>query len=163
MFRALGTEYLGRTDLVQVPPTETRALPEPPKGIATQTGHQLGLEEAKMEDDIDAQSRAAAFVDAEIIDITDSSPTAAATPVAAPTRKPASQDSANGTSAGATTGQAAAQATTVMAVDAQTSSVQAALAANMGDAPLCDTCGHITVRNGSCYRCMNCGDSKGCS
>ena len=47
--------------------------------------------------------------------------------------------------------------------DVQTSSVQAALAANMGDAPLCDTCGHITVRNGSCYRCMNCGDSKGCS
>jgi ribonucleoside-diphosphate reductase alpha chain len=71
---------------------------------------------------------------------------------------------ANGTSAGATNGKPAAQATAVMAsTDAQTSSVQAALAANMGDAPLCDTCGHITVRNGSCYRCMNCGDSKGCS
>jgi ribonucleoside-diphosphate reductase alpha chain len=33
----------------------------------------------------------------------------------------------------------------------------------MGDAPLCDTCGHITVRNGSCYRCLNCGNSMGCS
>jgi ribonucleoside-diphosphate reductase alpha chain len=47
--------------------------------------------------------------------------------------------------------------------DVQTMSVQTALASNMGDAPLCDTCGHITVRNGSCYRCLNCGDSKGCS
>ncbi len=33
----------------------------------------------------------------------------------------------------------------------------------MGDAPFCDTCGHITVRNGSCYRCLNCGNSMGCS
>ena len=33
----------------------------------------------------------------------------------------------------------------------------------MGDAPPCDTCGHTTVRNGSCYRCMNCGASMGCS
>ncbi|NNC91907.1 MAG: vitamin B12-dependent ribonucleotide reductase, partial [Acidimicrobiia bacterium] len=160
VFRALGMEYLGRNDLVQVPPTETRALPEPPKGIATQTGQQLGLEEAKMEDDIAVQSRAAAFVDAEVVDITDSSPTeAASTPVATPTIK----QPTNGTSAGATNGEPAAQATAVIASDAQTSSVQAALASNMGDAPLCDTCGHITVRNGSCYRCMNCGDSKGCS
>ena len=33
----------------------------------------------------------------------------------------------------------------------------------MGDAPMCDKCGHITVRNGACYRCLNCGNSKGCS
>lgn len=33
----------------------------------------------------------------------------------------------------------------------------------MGDAPPCDTCGHTTVRNGSCYRCLNCGASMGCS
>jgi ribonucleoside-diphosphate reductase alpha chain len=33
----------------------------------------------------------------------------------------------------------------------------------MGDAPVCDNCGHITVRNGSCYRCLNCGNSLGCS
>jgi ribonucleoside-diphosphate reductase alpha chain len=33
----------------------------------------------------------------------------------------------------------------------------------MGDAPPCDSCGHTTVRNGSCYRCMNCGNSMGCS
>jgi ribonucleoside-diphosphate reductase alpha chain len=32
-----------------------------------------------------------------------------------------------------------------------------------GDAPLCSTCGHITIRNGTCYKCMNCGTSMGCS
>ena len=33
----------------------------------------------------------------------------------------------------------------------------------MGDAPFCDTCGHTTVRNGTCYKCVNCGNSMGCS
>ncbi len=33
----------------------------------------------------------------------------------------------------------------------------------MGDAPICDQCGHITVRNGACYKCINCGNSMGCS
>ena len=33
----------------------------------------------------------------------------------------------------------------------------------MGDAPICDICGHITVRNGACYKCLNCGNSLGCS
>ncbi|MEM8610075.1 MAG: vitamin B12-dependent ribonucleotide reductase [Myxococcota bacterium] len=33
----------------------------------------------------------------------------------------------------------------------------------MGDAPMCDKCGHITVRNGACYKCLNCGNSMGCS
>ncbi|GAI29178.1 unnamed protein product, partial [marine sediment metagenome] len=31
------------------------------------------------------------------------------------------------------------------------------------DAPACDICGAITVRNGMCYRCYNCGNSMGCS
>ncbi len=34
---------------------------------------------------------------------------------------------------------------------------------NQEDAPACDRCGHITVRNGACYRCANCGNSMGCS
>jgi len=32
-----------------------------------------------------------------------------------------------------------------------------------GDAPFCDHCGHITIRNGTCFRCLNCGNSMGCS
>jgi ribonucleoside-diphosphate reductase alpha chain len=31
------------------------------------------------------------------------------------------------------------------------------------DAPACDVCGSICVRNGTCYRCFNCGNSMGCS
>lgn len=32
-----------------------------------------------------------------------------------------------------------------------------------GDAPPCDVCGTITVRSGTCYKCLNCGASMGCS
>ncbi len=31
------------------------------------------------------------------------------------------------------------------------------------DAPSCDNCGMIMVRNGSCYKCLNCGSTSGCS
>jgi ribonucleoside-diphosphate reductase alpha chain len=37
------------------------------------------------------------------------------------------------------------------------------LATMMGDAPFCDICGHLTIRNGACYKCLNCGNSMGCS
>jgi ribonucleoside-diphosphate reductase alpha chain len=39
----------------------------------------------------------------------------------------------------------------------------AMLAKFPGDAPICDQCGHITIRNGTCYKCLNCGNSLGCS
>ena len=48
-------------------------------------------------------------------------------------------------------------------------SVQTALAGAehlsglMGDAPVCPSCGHMTVRNGPCYVCLTCGDTTGCS
>jgi len=38
-----------------------------------------------------------------------------------------------------------------------------ALKENMGDAPACSNCGHMTIRNGSCYVCLTCGDTTGCS
>jgi ribonucleoside-diphosphate reductase alpha chain len=31
------------------------------------------------------------------------------------------------------------------------------------DAPACPDCGAITVRSGSCYKCLNCGATTGCS
>jgi ribonucleoside-diphosphate reductase alpha chain len=34
---------------------------------------------------------------------------------------------------------------------------------NQADAPPCPDCGSIMVRNGSCYKCMNCGATSGCS
>src|ERR1022692_3470670 len=54
--------------------------------------------------------------------------------------------------------------------------IQAAIAANgtdpvvalgeliqMGDAPACNVCGSLRVRSGTCYRCMTCGGTSGCS
>jgi ribonucleoside-diphosphate reductase alpha chain len=34
---------------------------------------------------------------------------------------------------------------------------------DMGDAPSCSVCGAIMTRNGSCYRCGECGSTSGCS
>jgi ribonucleoside-diphosphate reductase alpha chain len=34
---------------------------------------------------------------------------------------------------------------------------------NQADAPACTECGSITVRNGFCYKCPNCGATSGCS
>ena len=45
----------------------------------------------------------------------------------------------------------------------QQSSLSQATAQMQGDAPACSKCGQITVRNGTCYKCLNCGESLGCS
>ncbi len=41
--------------------------------------------------------------------------------------------------------------------------VTAAAKSMQSDAPACSTCGHITIRSGTCYKCLNCGTSMGCS
>lgn len=41
--------------------------------------------------------------------------------------------------------------------------LQEALKSFMKDAPPCPKCGHIAVRNGACFKCLNCGESLGCS
>ncbi len=43
------------------------------------------------------------------------------------------------------------------------SSTQEYMKTMQSDAPACNTCGHITVRSGTCYKCLNCGNSMGCS
>lgn len=63
----------------------------------------------------------------------------------------------------ASTSSVADQATLPTLVEETTDQMDAALGSMDGDAPACPTCGHITVRNGACYKCLNCGDSLGCS
>ena len=41
--------------------------------------------------------------------------------------------------------------------------VNAAAKSMQSDAPSCNVCGHITIRSGTCYKCLNCGNSLGCS
>jgi ribonucleoside-diphosphate reductase alpha chain len=135
VFRALGVEYLHRDDLAQVPPSREGELPEPKSGIAAEAGIQLDLTDAAAEQDVDAVADAVKFTDG---------------PVTAP--------SSNGGSR-----QTVKVAATPASTDAGTVSMNAALGDMMGDAPLCDTCGHITIRSGSCYKCLNCGGTTGCS
>ena len=99
VFRALGLEYLDRTDIVQVPPKDKQqvepvAVEEKPKPAA---------------------------------------PVQQVEPVA------------------------------VEGTENSVATVQEVLGDMMGDAPACPDCGHITIRNGSCYKCLNCGNSLGCS
>jgi ribonucleoside-diphosphate reductase alpha chain len=50
-----------------------------------------------------------------------------------------------------------------MSIAGKTESRDSQFASFQGDAPSCDNCGSITVRNGNCYLCHNCGNSLGCS
>ncbi len=56
-----------------------------------------------------------------------------------------------------------AGATSIVAGEVVVSALDQSTAALMGDAPACEECGSITVRNGACYKCLNCGNSMGCS
>ncbi len=47
--------------------------------------------------------------------------------------------------------------------EVQRSALVSAMSQIQSDAPACDACGTITVRNGTCYKCLNCGASMGCS
>jgi ribonucleoside-diphosphate reductase alpha chain len=48
-----------------------------------------------------------------------------------------------------------------MAKDQENSTRQSFI--NQADAPPCPDCGCIMVRNGTCYKCLNCGATSGCS
>jgi ribonucleoside-diphosphate reductase alpha chain len=50
-----------------------------------------------------------------------------------------------------------------MSIAGKSESRDSQFASFQGDAPSCDNCGSITVRNGNCYLCHNCGNSLGCS
>jgi ribonucleoside-diphosphate reductase alpha chain len=107
IFRALGYEYLNRTDLVHV-------LDKPE---LLNTGNEEWDEPVKQ-------------------------PELSSLRVVAPVSQPVKS-----------------QKTTGSSMDA----VNIAAKNMQSDAPACNTCGHITVRSGTCYKCLNCGNSMGCS
>jgi ribonucleoside-diphosphate reductase alpha chain len=137
VFRSLGLEYLHRDELAQVPPERDGSLPEPAKGVAVEAGLQVELFDAAAERDVEVVEAAGKFVD-----------------------EPVARRQEPGTAKVLSPRKAAVVAE---AADAGTRALQSALGEMMGDAPLCDVCGHITVRNGACYKCLNCGNSLGCS
>ena len=159
VFRALGVEYLHRDDLAQVPPDRSRELPEPPKGMAVDAGIQLDLTDAEAEIAVDATVEAAGFADGDVV-----APVSGGSGFA--TSQDAYRNSGAISPAAAPVGNGGAGPSAVgvaTAADIQQQAMQAAMADKMGDAPICDTCGAITVRNGSCYVCLGCGGTTGCS
>jgi ribonucleoside-diphosphate reductase alpha chain len=139
VFRVLGLEYLGRTDLTQVPPD---------------------MDEAD-EDDLAMVVNASGTSAA--------SPSVAPPPAAALGRPAAvaaprlTTGSSNGNGHHAAEAESSQTVTALLERTTGLSMLDAQLSEMMGDAPFCDVCGHITVRNGACYKCLNCGNSLGCS
>jgi ribonucleoside-diphosphate reductase alpha chain len=116
VFRALGLEYLDRTDIVQVPPKDKAVQETEPVEMVAKT------ETAPV-----AKTETAPVAKTETA------------PVAKTETAPVEQ------------------------AENSVATVQEVLGDMMGDAPACNECGHITIRNGSCYKCLNCGNSLGCS
>ena len=139
VFRVLGFEYLGMNDLVHNPPADDSLNTE---AIAP------------------ASPKATATVSAPVV-------AAPAVAIAPAETKPVTNGNGNGHSHGNGNGnghhQAEALKVVATAAPIATSALDAQLSEMMGDAPFCDVCGHITVRNGACYKCLNCGNSLGCS
>ena len=111
VFRALGLDYLNRTDIVQVPPKE--------KLINNDSSCNCSEGSCSCSTKTVAKTETA--------------------PVAKTETAPVEQ------------------------TENSVATVQEVLGDMMGDAPACNECGHITIRNGSCYKCLNCGNSLGCS
>jgi ribonucleoside-diphosphate reductase alpha chain len=134
VFRALGVEYLQRDELAQVPPDREGDLAAPPKGLAVEAGLQLDLSDAVAEGDVDVLRLAAEFV-----------------------------DSPNGTVPEPMVEKVVTAVAAALAAGDDAATSDMVLSGNMGDAPVCSNCGHMTIRNGSCYVCLTCGDTTGCS
>jgi len=122
IFRVLGYEYLGRTDLVHV-------LDKPE---VMNTG-------ADDWDEVPSGLEYAEKQELSSVRVTPSSGGAAT--------QPAKNQRAI---------QAVKTETGVEAVNAAARNMQS-------DAPACNVCGHIMMRSGTCYKCLNCGNQGGCS
>lgn len=169
IFRVLGMEYLGRTDFVQVkPPDEDLTLrikhasakkaehkndkthhTAPATPHTNRTATDTLAPEAKSSATLKAVATPNGAAVINIASAIAQKPAENKTPVevSIPITKPAT------VSASISSGESVAAA----------SAVSAHLSTMMGDAPFCDQCGHVTVRNGACYKCVNCGNSMGCS
>jgi ribonucleotide reductase alpha subunit len=135
VFRVLGIEYLSRTDLAHI---VTDDLKGAPVSSMHATGHPVGREHRQ-----NGHSKQAA---GEVG--TAGAPAGAATAAVAVSAAASSEPAVPGKSDHP-----------VLPSDGQ----DAMLGKFPGDAPLCEQCGHITIRNGTCFKCLNCGTSMGCS
>jgi len=126
IFRVLGYEYLGRTDLVHV-------IDKPE---VMNTG-------ADDWDDIPSNLEYASEPELSSVRI-----------IGSPNGGAASQPSKN---------QRIAPVNSGMKTETGIDALNAAAKNMQSDAPACNVCGHIMMRSGTCYKCLNCGNQGGCS
>jgi ribonucleoside-diphosphate reductase alpha chain len=120
IFRVLGYEYLGRTDLVHV-------LDKPE---VMNTGA----------DDWDDIPTSLEYVEPELSSVR-------ITPSSGIAPQPFKNQRSNPS----------------VKADSGMEAVNAAAKSMQSDAPACNVCGHIMMRSGTCYKCLNCGNQGGCS
>ncbi len=155
VFRVLGYEYLGRTDFVQVKPIHGDVDDEMDGGDEPEESHTPAMTSQSEVETAQAPSpQAAAAIATKVENGYHSN------------GHNGSNGNGNGNGNGHDKAHVAAEYVTI----AQTAELpqfdggmNEQLSQMMGDAPFCDVCGHITIRNGSCYKCLNCGNSLGCS
>ncbi|MBN1443756.1 MAG: adenosylcobalamin-dependent ribonucleoside-diphosphate reductase [Planctomycetes bacterium] len=166
VFRVLGLEYLNRTDLVQVKP-EDLADGDP----ADRRGRGDAAARAERRDE--SVSRAAE----------PESPAAGGGPTIPTPERPGGATHASSGSSPRARGENGSGSAMVATASRTTrigtpldrlrglgagkqrycDGVTDYLDSLMGDAPPCSNCGNTTIRSGSCYRCLICGESMGCS
>jgi ribonucleoside-diphosphate reductase alpha chain len=164
IFRVLGMEYMGRTDFVQVKPTKDDDV----KMELETTAARERLEERNKKEATPppppAKPEVRATVEpvvAKVHNINAVNEPAVPAAAAAP-KQNAAPVASFGASFATVTGSTGASIP-ISEPKAHNNVANSHLSGMMGDAPFCDSCGHVTVRNGSCYKCLNCGNSMGCS
>jgi ribonucleoside-diphosphate reductase alpha chain len=138
VFRVLGLEYVGRTDLAHVVPDDLQQTRD------HATGHPVGREHRGNGNGNGAGKNGAARAAASPAPSREEAPRASATMAATSMPAPVIEDA-------------------TASRNIEDGGVEFQLKKFKGDAPMCDQCGHITIRNGTCYKCLNCGSSMGCS
>src|SRR5688572_19398110 len=121
IFRVLGYEYLGRTDLVHVL--------DKPEVLNTGT------------DDWDEIPTTLEYVEDPELSSVRITPSSGVAPQPVKTQR----------------------ISQIIKTDSGMDSVNSAAKSMQSDAPACNVCGHIMMRSGTCYKCLNCGNQGGCS
>ena len=154
VFRALGLEYLNRTDIVQVPPKETAS--EKTETVGPVQESEPAQKKTETVEPVQESEPVELIQKTETVE-----------PVQE-IESPSNVQNNESTSTIQETQfvtkiEEVDDVETADAVSNSVTTVQEVLGDMMGDAPACNECGHITIRNGSCYKCLNCGNSLGCS
>lgn len=149
VFRVLGMEYMGRTDFVQVKPTRDDDVKlemeraEAMMNVADDGDSSGGDEpsETVVSEDVVSFVQTQSSVQSQGGQTSDGLSQMSGMPMQSGVVVPISSRRSSSAFSG---------------LNVQMSNI-------MTDAPFCDQCGHMTVRNGACYKCLNCGNSMGCS